>query len=100
MKAYDYVILGGGAIGMAIAYRLADKVKKGRIAIIDYHTDSAASSAAGAMLGCFGEVTKYTFNHQAYKEKFDFMYAAHTLWPEWMEELEKVSGEKIWHSPG
>jgi glycine oxidase len=100
MNKYDYIILGGGAIGMAIAYKLAIKEKNSKIAIIDYHTGAAASRAAGAMLGCFGEVTKYTFSHQAHREKFDLTYAAHNIWPEWMKELEYASGEKIWHSPG
>jgi glycine oxidase len=100
MNSYDYIILGGGAIGMAIAYKLGDKIKGSKIAVIDYHTGAAASRAAGAMLGCFGEVTKYTFSHPAYKVKFDLTYAAHKAWPEWMKELEHVSGEKIWHTPG
>jgi len=85
---------------MAIAYKLATTLKKSRIALIDAHSGAAASSAAGAMLGCFGEVTKYTFSNQPSLEKFDLMYAAHNAWPDWMGELKQVSGEKIWHSPG
>ena len=100
MDNYDHLILGGGSIGMAIAFKLASKLKKSKIAIIDYHNGSAASSAAGAMLGCFGEVTKYTFSHQAHRDKFDLMYAAHNAWPDWIKELERISGKKIWHTPG
>ncbi len=100
MDTYDHLILGGGSIGMAIAFKLASKLKNSKIAIIDYHNGSAASSAAGAMLGCFGEVTKYTFGHPAHRDKFDLMYAAHKAWPNWMKELESASGKKIWHTPG
>jgi glycine oxidase len=100
MDTYDHLVLGGGAIGMAIAFKLASNLKNSKIAIIDYHNGSAASSAAGAMLGCFGEVTKYTFSHKAYRDKFDLMYSSHKAWPDWMKELEDVSGEKIWHNPG
>ncbi|MBA3724619.1 MAG: FAD-binding oxidoreductase [Candidatus Levybacteria bacterium] len=100
MDTYDYLVLGGGSIGMAIAFKLASKLKNSKIAIIDYHIGSAASSAAGAMLGCFGEVTRYTFSDQAHRDKFDLMYAAHNAWPDWIKELEHISGEKIWHNPG
>jgi glycine oxidase len=99
MRKYDFVVVGGASLGMAIAYRLADRLNAS-IAVIDYQTGGAASRAAGAMLGCFGEVTKYTFAHQATREKFNLMYAAHQAWPKWMEELEQASGEKIWHTPG
>lgn len=100
MKTYDHLILGGGAVGLAIAFRLAKTLKNSKIAVIDYHTGSAASRAAGAMLGCFGEVTKYTFSHEANREKFKLTYDAHNKWDEWRSEIEMVSGEKVWHKEG
>lgn len=100
MYTYDHLVLGGGAIGMAIAFKLATELKNSKIAIIDYHNGSAASSAAGAMLGCFGEVTKYTFSNQVNRDKFDLMYAAHSEWPNWIKEIEAVSEKTIWHKPG
>src|SRR5690348_14922744 len=100
MEKYDAIIIGGGSIGMAIAYRLADTLPHAKIALIEYKEGFAASRAAGAMLGCFGEVTKYTFSNRFHQEKFNMMHASHKIWPGWKQELEKAAKEKIWHRPG
>lgn len=100
MSEYDFTIIGGGSIGMAIAFRLAKVTPQAKIAVIYERDYPAASSAAGAMLGCFGEVTKYTFAHPASVDKFDLMYQAHKTWSDWMQELEAVSKTKIAHVPG
>ncbi len=100
MIEYDFTIIGSGAVGMAIAFRIAEASPKAKIAVVHTNDYSSASTAAGAMLGCFGEVTKYTFAHPASTDKFDLMYRAHKAWPEWMQELESVTKTKISHVPG
>lgn len=100
MTKYDYTIIGGGSIGMAIALRLGKGLPNAKICVVEGGTHPAASKAAGAMLGCFAEVTKYTFDHPANAAKFDLMYAAHKAWPSWMKEVEADAGEKIKYIPG
>jgi glycine/D-amino acid oxidase-like deaminating enzyme len=99
-KPFDFMIIGGGSLGLAIAYKLASALPEATVAVVDKGTGSAASRAAGAMLGCFAEVTKYTFGHPASVAKFDMMYSAHRAWPAWREELQSVTGTEVEHRPG
>lgn len=56
----DYVIIGGGSIGLATAYRLKKTHEDRSVLVLNSGETATASLASGAMLGCFGEVTKYT----------------------------------------
>lgn len=97
---YDYVIVGGGAIGLAIAYRLKKSHEERSVLVLSSNETGTASLASGAMLGCFGEVTKYTLTNEAGKKKFDLMYAAHKQWASWREEVEASAQQSIRHTPG
>ncbi|HEY8992954.1 MAG TPA: FAD-dependent oxidoreductase [Candidatus Microsaccharimonas sp.] len=96
----DYIVIGGGAIGLATAYRLKKSHKDQSVTVIDSKESGTASLASGAMLGCFGEVTKYTLQSDANKKKFELMYAAHKQWTTWREEIEADAGQTIKHIPG
>jgi glycine/D-amino acid oxidase-like deaminating enzyme len=53
---YDVIVVGSGAIGGSIAFELASRgFKVCRVGETD--RANAASKAAGAMNGCFGEIT-------------------------------------------
>ncbi|HWT40402.1 MAG TPA: FAD-dependent oxidoreductase [Dongiaceae bacterium] len=97
---YDYVIVGGGAIGLATAYRLKKAREDRSVLVLNSNEGGTASLASGAMLGCFGEVTKYTLTNEASKKKFDLMYAAHKQWAVWREEIESSAHQSIKHTPG
>lgn len=97
---YDYVIVGGGAIGLAIAYQLKKSHEEQSVLVLNSNESGTASLASGAMLGCFGEVTKYTLTNEASKKKFDLMYAAHKQWASWREEIESSAQQSIKHMPG
>jgi glycine oxidase len=88
MQCFDFVIIGNGAIGLSIAYSLITENPNLKIAIIGPKARAgAASMAAGAMLGCFGEVSSTTFNSEAGLAKLTMSVEAKTLWPAWLGSL-------------
>lgn len=97
---YDYVIVGAGAIGLSTAYRLKKNHGELSVLVLNSEEEGTASLASGAMLGCFGEVTKYTLASEANRKKFDLMYAAHKQWASWRMEVEESAGQKIKHIEG
>lgn len=101
MNRFDVVVFGNGVIGSAIAFRLKRKNPDLKLAIVGPRSRTgAASLAAGAMLGCFAEVTKYTFKDAASKAKFALSWTAEQKWPAWLREISAVSGLKLPIVPG
>lgn len=89
----DVVIIGNGILGYSVAYALALKAPDLKITIIGAnHKNGDATHAAGAMLGCFGEVTKYTFSHPAHIQKFSISLAAAKKWDSWIESISHTAG--------
>ena len=89
----DVIVVGNSVIGLSIAFELARR-GTGRVIVLGPATRSGAGSlAAGAMLNCFGEVTKYTMTHQASRAKLDVCRHALDAWPKWRAAvLEEVEG--------
>lgn len=82
---YDMAIVGNGVIGLSIARALALRDETARIAVVGPAArPGAASLAAGAMLGCFGEVTDLTLRSNAWREKLELGIAAAKLWDDWL----------------
>ncbi|MFB6394242.1 NAD(P)/FAD-dependent oxidoreductase [Polymorphospora lycopeni] len=89
----DVVVVGNGALGLFLARALVGAgVTKVAVAGPPARP-GAASTAAGAMLGSFGEVTKDTFGTAAGRAKFDLGLAAHELWPDVLAELAVLAEE-------
>lgn len=87
----DIVIVGNGALGLFLANELIDR-RVGSIAVIGPSTrEAGASRAAGAMLGCFGEVTIETLRTTSSRQRFELGYAAHDRWPDALRRLEDFS---------
>ncbi|MFY1675595.1 FAD-dependent oxidoreductase [Streptomyces sp. WMMC905] len=85
-SAYDVVVVGNGALGSSAAVELARHGAS--VALVGRaHRPYAASSAAGAMLGCFGEVTTALVDNPYGRLKFDLDLKAKELWPEWLESI-------------
>lgn len=97
---FDCTVIGRGSIALAIAFRLATDNPDMRVAVVGRTGGSIASTAAGAMLGCFGEVTKYTFANGASTEKFKMMLDAHRMWRYWIDEIQTASGMSLPVSAG
>lgn len=84
----DILIVGNGALGLFLAEELATR-GAGSVAVVGpRERPMGASQAAGAMLGCFGEVTTETLRTAPGRTKFEMTRSAHRLWPEVLQRLE------------
>ncbi|CAM3992203.1 FAD-binding oxidoreductase [Nocardiopsis gilva] len=85
----DVVIVGNGVLGLSIAYEAALRDPSLRIVVIGPNArPTAATTAAGAMLNCFAEVTSATDEHPASRAKFAIARDALDAWPAWLERLD------------
>src|SRR5215510_14619686 len=87
MTAYDVVIVGNGILGTATALELirADDLKVAVVGPVARR--GAASTAAGAMLGCFAELNHRSLGSAPGKEKLDLSIRALDEWPVWLDKL-------------
>lgn len=89
---FDVVVVGNGAVGASIAYELAERGRS--VARVGPSThDKAASVAAGAMLGCFGEVTESLLATEHGRAKLDLDHRARAVWDAWDTQLSDRSGD-------
>ncbi len=92
MGVFDIIIIGNGILGLSTAYALIQQNKQLSIAIVGpMSRPGCASTAAGAMLGCFGEVTKYTYQSSYALKKLEYAIKAKQLWPDWVESINSWS---------
>lgn len=85
-QTFDAIVVGNGAIGSSLAVELADRGLT--VALIGpENRQYAASTAAGAMLGCFGEVTAHLISDDPGRTKFALDLKAKELWPDWVEKI-------------
>jgi glycine/D-amino acid oxidase-like deaminating enzyme len=93
MANVDVAIVGNGVLGLSVAVEVARRAPGSRIAVIGPpDRPGAASPAAGAMLNCFGEVTRLTDRHPAARAKFAFAREALDRWPAWLDRLVDDAG--------
>ncbi|WP_216215547.1 NAD(P)/FAD-dependent oxidoreductase [Amycolatopsis aidingensis] len=85
-RTYDVIVVGNGSLGLSLGLTLA---REGlRVAVLGApHRPWAASSAAGAMIGVFGEVTDPLLTNDYGRTKLDWAYQASKLWPDWLAQL-------------
>ncbi|MGH9421968.1 MAG: NAD(P)/FAD-dependent oxidoreductase, partial [Thermoanaerobaculia bacterium] len=88
--AYDILVVGNGALGLSLGLVLA---RRGHSVVIvgEEHRPYGASGAAGAMLGCFGEVGPSTLTTPFGRAKLQLDYRASREWPTWLESLGEES---------
>lgn len=85
---YDVIIVGNGIIALSTAFSLVSHSPGIRVAVIGPESRlNGATPAAGAMLGCYGEVTEATLKSQAATVKLEMAIKSASLWPEWMEKI-------------
>lgn len=83
---YDVVVVGNGVVGSSIAFELARRrIRVARIGVPN--RKHAASVAAGAMLGCFGEVTTSLLATEHGRAKLAADYEARGMWGDWADAL-------------
>ncbi|MCG7498975.1 FAD-binding oxidoreductase [Vibrio sp. Of7-15] len=87
---YEVIVVGSGAIGSSIAFELASRgIKVARVGEIK--RTHSASKAAGAMNGCFGEITSGLVGSEFGRLKLDMDIRAKSLWSNWAERLSEAS---------
>jgi len=90
-NAFDVVVVGNGVLGLSLALTLTRR--KLRVALVgETSRPWAASTAAGAMLGCFGEVTSTLLKSEYGRTKHDFAVRALRLWDDWLGEMDDTLG--------
>jgi len=89
----EAVVIGGGVLGLAVAYELVCAGTSVRSVYPAAGRDSAASAAAGAMLGAFGEVT--ADDTAAEIVELEFRVAAQRMYPEWLDRVAASSGRAV-----
>ncbi|MDP8970400.1 MAG: FAD-dependent oxidoreductase, partial [Actinomycetota bacterium] len=87
MSAPDVVVVGGGAIGLAIAWRTA--ATGADVAVVDPQPGRGASWAAAGMLAPVTEV------HYGEEALLRLNLASSRRWPDFAAELEDGSGRSI-----
>jgi glycine oxidase len=93
---FDIAVVGNGAVGLSLAGELARQQPGSRVAVIGPSSrQGSASAASGAMLGCFGEVTRHSLATDAGCERFALQMAAHHRWPRHLDDLADHSDAPI-----
>lgn len=91
MNNFDIIVLGNGILGLATAYALITDNPSLKIGVLGpSDMEGSATAAAGAMLGCFGEVTTRTLSSDYDQAKFEMNINAAKLWSDW---LNAINGE-------
>jgi glycine oxidase len=91
---YDVIIVGGGILGKAIAYQLAQADLAVACIYRCNYTQGQASAAAGAMLGVFSEVSAQD------DEDYTSLYVSQRwlsrqLYSTWIKQISQESGQAI-----
>src|SRR5579862_6276506 len=85
-STYDVIIVGNGIIGTSTAFCLKMHDPLLRVALIGPASRlNGATPAAGAMLGCYGEVTETTLHSHPATVKLEMAIKSTALWPHWIE---------------
>lgn len=96
MKKRDVIIIGNGILGYSTAFALLQKDKNLKITIIGKrHKSGGATLAAGAMLGCFGEITEKSLDSVYGQNKFDCSLKAKYMWHEWLQKINEESKDDV-----
>lgn len=86
-KQADVIVVGNGALGLFLADELVERHIGSVVVVGPNARDGGASRAAGAMLGCFGEVTAETLRSDLGRARFEIGVAAHDYWPAALRRL-------------
>jgi glycine oxidase len=88
----DVVVVGGGAIGLAVAWRAAQAGMA--VTVVDDAPGRGASWAAAGMLAPVTEV------HYGERQLLDLNLASAARWPSFAAELEEAGGRPVGYRPG
>ncbi|MFE5739903.1 NAD(P)/FAD-dependent oxidoreductase [Streptomyces celluloflavus] len=90
-RRFDVLVVGNGVLGLSLALTLTRRGQ--HVALLgESHRPWAGSTAAGAMLGCFGEVTTSLVASDHGRTKLELGIEATRMWPQWLAELDEETG--------
>lgn len=92
-RTYDVVIVGNGGLGLSLGLVLARQGLRAAV-VGEASRPFAASAAAGAMNGCFGEATPGLLQSKYGRAKLAMDVRATRMWDEWEQQLIEESDEK------
>lgn len=98
LMSNDAIVVGGGIMGLSVAYELATSGTRVMSIYPEAGAATAASYAAGAMLGAFGEVTVDDDSNDDIE--LAFRVGAQRTYPEWLNRLTEHTGSRIPQSRG
>ncbi len=88
-------IIGGGILGLSIAFELLEKYPGQVIHIYPSTMAGAATPCAGAMLNSFAEIDKYSMRSPSFMSYFSLSYEATRAWPEFERRLIRAAGGNL-----
>ncbi len=94
VQGVDVLVVGAGAVGRSVAFAVAAGEPSVRVVLAgDGGGDAtAASGAAGAMLGALGEVTDLAVRTRHGRLRTELAVAAARRWPAWREQVRAHAG--------
>jgi glycine oxidase len=85
---FDVLVVGNGVLGASSALALLQREPKLRVGLVGQRSRPySASAAAGAMNGCFGEVTSALLATSHGRTKLKMAVEATKRWPQWLETI-------------
>ena len=89
-RCFDTLIVGNGALGLALGLELEKRGQ--RVGLIGpKQRFGSASAAAGAMNGCFGEVTSTLLSTSLGRTKHLLDIMASRVWDDWAAEIAEIA---------
>jgi glycine oxidase len=99
VHAYDAVVVGGGVLGLSIAFELTQSSLQVLLVYPKQSQHETASLAAGAMLGAYGEITADELTTLD-RDELEFRIKAQLLYPRWLEKICAQSGKSVFTAKG
>lgn len=94
--SFDHIIVGNSALGLTSAYRILLRDENARIAVVGPKARTgAATTAAGAMLGVYGELSHDHTTNIYTQTHFEMAYDAGKMWPQFVDDLNKEIPENL-----
>ncbi|MEU4745146.1 FAD-dependent oxidoreductase [Actinosynnema sp. NPDC023658] len=93
-KNFDVIIVGNGVLGLSLGLVLTRRGQD--VAVLgEPHRPFAGTTASGAMLGTFGEVTTTLVGSDAGRTKLELAIKAGRLWSEWLDGLGDGAADEV-----